>query len=106
MPNQISITYLKEIDGLERIDQEVRALIATMQTTLPGSRGFGVPIDVVDLPPEEFRDEFGIALNEELEEYIPEIKLAGMEMRYDPDAKVPLKLEFEYSGENGEVDSE
>ena len=63
-------------DGLsdfDRIDSTLRSLIASIEGTIPGSRGFGLTGSTTDFAPEVARNELLMELDEKVEKYRPEI---------------------------------
>lgn len=77
--NKIETVNMNGLTDFERIDQNLRALIVSIAETLPGSRGFGLSIDIFDLSPYEARNQFAAELDEKVEEFIPEIRIADIE---------------------------
>ena len=78
--NYIQTVNMDGMSDFERIDQNLRTLIVTLEQTLPGSRGFGLSIEITDLMPEQARNDFAAALDEKVDEFIPEIRIADIEM--------------------------
>lgn len=75
---QIEIIPVEDIPELERINAQLKTLVLAHEGTIPGSRGFGLPGDFLDLPDEEALNVFAIELEQKVEEYIPEISIAGV----------------------------
>lgn len=82
-----------------RVSSNLRALIVSMEGTIPGSRGFGLSGTAVDLIPEDARNSFLRELDEKVEEYIPEIRIADVEFGWDGNGRVTLRVYVEGSGE-------
>ena len=61
------------LDDFDRIDSTLRSLIASIEGTIPGSRGFGLTGNASDFTPEEARNELLMELDEKVEKYLPEI---------------------------------
>lgn len=81
--NKIETVDMSGLKDFERIDRNLRTLIVSIAETLPGSRGFGLSIDLSDLLPYEARNQLAAELDEKVEEFIPEIRIADIEFDMD-----------------------
>lgn len=81
--NKIETVNVDHLSDFERVDKNLRALLVSIVETLPGSRGFGLSVDVFDLSPYEARNAFAAELDEKVEEFIPEIRIADIEMEVE-----------------------
>lgn len=75
----IKIVSTDDMSELNRIDTQLKALILSMEGTIPGSRGFGLRRDFASRPIHEAINLFAIELEEKVEEFIPEITIANVE---------------------------
>ena len=104
--NYIQTVDMDGMSDFERIDQNLRTLIVTLEQTLPGSRGFGLSIEITDLMPEQARNDFAAALDEKVEEFIPEIRIADIEMDVGADGSITMQIYVEENDEYEEGDEE
>lgn len=104
--NYIQTVNMDGMSDFERIDQNLRTLIVTLEQTLPGSRGFGLSIEITDLMPEQARNDFAAALDEKVEEFIPEIRIADIEMDVGADGSITMQIYVEENDEYEEGDDE
>ena len=104
--NYIQTVNMDGMSDFERIDQNLRTLIVTLEQTLPGSRGFGLSIEITDLMPEQVRNDFAAALDEKVEEFIPEIRIADIEMDVGADGSITMQIYVEENDEYEEGDEE
>lgn len=104
--NYIQTVNMDGMSDFERIDQNLRTLIVTLEQTLPGSRGFGLSIEITDLMPDQARNDFAAALDEKVEEFIPEIRIADIEMDVRADGSITMQIYVEENDEYEEGDEE
>ena len=104
--NYIQTVNMDGMSDFERIDQNLRTLIVTLEQTLPGSRGFGLSIEITDLMPEQARNDLAAALDEKVEEFIPEIRIADIEMDVGADGSITMQIYVEENDEYEEGDEE
>lgn len=104
--NQIQTVNMDGMSDFERIDQNLRSLIVSIAETLPGSRGFGLSIDVFDLMPYEARNAFCAELDEKVEEFIPEIRIADVSFDTGTDGSMSMEIYVERNDDYEEVESE
>lgn len=104
--NHIQTVNMDGMSNFERIDQNLRTLIVTLEHTLPGSRGFGLSIEITDLMPEQARNDFAAALDEKVEQFIPEIRIADIEMDVGYDGSITMQIYVEKNDEYEEGDEE
>mgnify|MGYP002621838922 CR=1 FL=1 len=83
--NNIQIKSTEGLPDLERIDQQLKALILSAEGTIPGSRGFGLSREFISMSPREALNLLMIELEEKVEEYIPEITIADIDGEFDMD---------------------
>ena len=104
--NRIKTVNMDELSDFERIDQNLRNLIITLIETIPGSRGFGLPVEITDLMPEQARNEFAAALDEKIEEYIPEILVTNIEFVRDEEGNMDMQITVEANDDYTEGDED
>lgn len=104
--NNIQTINMDGMSDFERIDQNLRTLIISLEETIPGSRGFGLSIEITDLMPEQAKNEFAAALDEKVEQFIPEIRIADIEMDVGYDGSITMQIYVEENDEYEEGDEE
>ena len=82
-----------DTQGIERIDSQIKALILSMVGTIPGSRGFGLEREFISRPPQEALNL--LAIEEKLEEYIPEVTVANVERNVNGDGSIEPTIYIE-----------
>lgn len=83
---------------LRAIDKRLKALVGTVEGTLPGSRGFGINPDIFDGKHDEALNLLVMDLDEKTEKYIPEISIAGIDGYPNPDGTIRTKIYVERRG--------
>lgn len=104
--NHIQTINMDDMTDFERIDSNLRTLIVTLEETLPGSRGFGLSVELAGLMPEQARNDFAAALDEKVEKYIPEIRIADIEMDIDMNGVTTMQIYVEANDEYEEGDED
>ena len=104
--NHIQTVNMDGMTDFERIDSNLRTLIATLEHTIPGSRGFGISIEITDLMPEQARNDFAAILDEKVEQFIPEIRIADIEMDIGSDGSITMQIYVEENDEYEEGDED
>lgn len=104
--NNIQTINMDGLSDFERIDQNLRTLIVSLEETIPGSRGFGLSVEITDLMPEQARNDFAAALDEKVEQFIPEIRIADIEMDVAQDGSITMQIFIEENDEYEEGDEE
>ena len=89
---EIEIYNLDGITDFDLIDSTLRFLIASIEGTIPGSRGFGLSGNTADYAPEDARNELLMELDEKVEEYLPEITIEDAEFVDTGEGEVLLRL--------------
>lgn len=83
------------VDGdvsIERVDAQLKSLIAARERTVPGSRGFGLSGDYLDAPIYGVASEFGVELEEKADIYIPEIDIAEVRVDAGIDGRADARI--------------
>lgn len=93
--NEIELVDVDGLSDFKRINSNLRALIVSIAGTIPGSRGFGLSGASTDLRPEEARNIFYEELDEKVEKYIPEIRIADVEFEQNADGEMTLRVYVE-----------
>lgn len=104
--NNIQTINMDGLSDFERIDQNLRTLIVSLEETIPGSRGFGLSVEITDIMPEQARNDFAAALDEKVEQFIPEIRIADIEMDVAQDGSITMQIFIEENDEYEEGDEE
>ena len=99
---EIEIIEAEEMDDIVRVDGILRSLIASMEGTIPGSRGFGLSGSAADLMPEDARNEFLMELDEKVEEFLPEITIEDSEIVDAGGGELLLRLSIAENEEDDE----
>ena len=74
--DRIRIISLDDMAEMQGYIFRLETLIHCVEQTIPGSRGFGLPRDYLDLPLVEAENLFAAELEEKVEIYIPEISIS------------------------------
>ena len=99
---EIEIYNLDNLTDFDRIDSTLRFLIASIEGTIPGSRGFGLSGHTADYAPEDARNELLMELDEKVEEYLPEITIEDAELVDAGEGEVLLRLSVAANEEDEE----
>ena len=70
-------------EEIEGYNTQLQSLVATIEGTLPGNRGFGISPDILDNAPKETLNMLALDLQEKAEKYIPEIEIVGVDGESD-----------------------
>ena len=97
--NEIQIVNVDGLSDFERIDSNLRALIVSLEGTIPGSRGFGLSGISTDLRPEEARNIFYSELDDKVERFIPEIRIEDVELEFSEEGGIGLRIFVEQNDE-------
>lgn len=95
---EIKNIEIKSTAGLpdaERYNLQLKALITTREGTLPGSRGFGISPNVLDLGPEQSVNLLTLELSEKVDQYIPDITVAGVDQTANDKEVVKTQIHIE-----------
>ena len=99
---EIEIYNLDNLSDFDRIDSTLRFLIASIEGTIPGSRGFGLSGNTADYAPEDARNELLMELDAKVEEYLPEITIEDAELVDTGEGEVLLRLSVAANEEDEE----
>nr|DAW26811.1 MAG TPA: Regulator of RpoS, Anti-adapter protein regulator, ClpXP adaptor, anti-adaptor.0A [Caudoviricetes sp.] len=77
--DNIEIKSTAGLSDVEKYNLQLKALITTKAGTLPGSRGFGISPDILDLGPEQSINLLALELAEKVDQYIPDITVSGID---------------------------
>ena len=90
--NEIRTVNMDGMSDFGRIDRNLKTLITSLEGTIPGSRGFGLSADITDLRPDYARNDFAEELDEKVEQFIPEARIADVE--YDTDTSGVMEMQI------------
>lgn len=93
--NSIKIISTDNMPELNRIDTQLKAIILSMEGTIPGSRSFGLAREFMSRPSYEAINLFAIELEEKVEQYIPEITIANVEGTVHNDGSMEVTIYVE-----------
>lgn len=93
--NTIKIVSTDDMSELNRIDTQLKAIILSMEGTIPGSRSFGLAREFMSRPMYEAINLFAIELEEKIEQYIPEITIANVEGTVHDDGSMEVMIYVE-----------
>lgn len=94
--NRIEIVPVGGDASIERANAQLKALILARERTIPGSRGFGLSGDYLDVPCYEAASEFAVELEEKADEFIPEIDVAEVKVDADVNGRVDTQVFIEW----------
>lgn len=99
LSNVITFINVSEITEFERIDRNLKNLIVAIDGTIPGSRGFGLPLDSVDaVSKPQMLNEFASELDEKVAAYMPEIIISDINADFDElGSVVSMKVYVEHN---------
>lgn len=104
--NEIQLVNIDGLSDFERIDSNLRALITAIEGTIPGSRGFGLAGFSTDLRPEEARNILYQELDEKVEQFIPEITIADVDLELSAQGAMTLRIYVEANGDMEEEEDD
>lgn len=94
--SKIEILGIDDDKKIERIHSQLRSLILSVERTIPGSRGFGLSDDFIDVLSPDTVNQFAIELEEKVDEFIPEISIAGVYATPDMDGTNKMQIYVEW----------
>ena len=88
--------------GLAQLEQEIRTVLATRKGSVPLDRDFGLSWDYVDLPMTEAMPYMVAEIGQQLEKYVPRIRVRDISFTSDdpvegsliPSVTVEIRPEF------------
>lgn len=92
---EIEIKSTSDLPDAERYDAQIRALIATKEGTMPGSRGFGLSSDISDQGPAQAVNLLTLDLSEKVEKYIPNISISDVEAKAKENGAIEATIHIE-----------
>jgi len=94
--DKIEIISDDGMTDIQRIDSQLKALMLTVEKTIPGSRGFGLYRDFISSTnPYQVVNEIASNLEEKVETYIPEITIASVDGTPHIDGHMDLVIHIE-----------
>ncbi len=97
--NKIEIIGIDGGKEIARIHSQLRSLIISTERTIPGSRRFGLSDEFIDVLSPDAVNRFAIELEEKVDEFIPEISIAGVYA--EPDMNGTAKMQIYVEWRNG-----
>ncbi len=94
--NKIEILGIDDDKEIERIHSQLRSLILSAERTIPGSREFGLSDEFIDMLSPDAVNQFAIELEEKVDEFIPEISIAGVYAEPDMNGTNKMKIYVEW----------
>lgn len=92
---EVEIVSTNGMNDAEKYNAQLKALILTPEGTLPGSRGFGLPMDFLSKPVQEAINIMALELEEKLQQFIPAITIANMEGEITPQGTMNVRVFIE-----------
>jgi len=97
LSDSIRIVSLDDLSTteLQQIDVRLKTLLMCTETTIPGSRGFGLARDFLDEPVNVAANRMAAELQEKVDIYIPEINVMSVVASYGVDGRLQTTIEIE-----------
>ena len=91
--NDVSLETAEDID-IEDYDDKIQAILCSIKGTIPGSRGYGIPLRCLSKPPTVAANIMAAELADVIDEYLPEIRVKGVkaEGTIDGDLDVTVQI--------------
>lgn len=93
--NEVEIVSTDNMTDMERYITWLKSLIVTPEGSLPGNRGFGLKMDFLSAIPAQAVNLLAIELDEKVQEYIPEITIANVELLSVSGGELNIKIHIE-----------
>lgn len=102
LSDKIKIVSLDDMSATEikQIDVRLKTLLLCTETTIPGSRAFGLARNYLDEPINIAANRMAAEIQEKADVYIPEINIASVIGEYGVDGKLETTIEIERRGES------
>ncbi len=81
-----------DIDEVDRINDTIEAMLITRELSIPGSRGFGLSQDFIDMPVPDAINMITVELMDKMDEYMPEVELQDIKGESDIYGNVVLDI--------------
>lgn len=94
--NKIEILGISNEKSVKRIHSQLRSLILSVERMIPGSRGFGLSDVFIDMLSPDSVNQFAIELEEKVDEFIPEISIAGVYAVPDENGTITIQIYVEW----------
>lgn len=90
----IKIISLDDVSAseLRQIDVRLRTLIQCIETTIPGSRAFGLSGDYLDSPIGITSSQLAVEIQEKADIYIPEVRIDAVTESYGLDGQLGITI--------------
>lgn len=76
--NKILHKNIADLNEIERVDLDIKTFLVSIIGTIPGSRGFGVTGDFVDLNNPQAVNQLAVELDEGVDKYIREVSVTAL----------------------------
>lgn len=96
LSNKIEIVGIDDKNELNRVDSQLRSLILSIERTIPGSRGFGMSDLFIDMSSPDAVNAFALELEEKVDQFIPEISIAGVYAEPDLNGTNTMRIYVEW----------
>ena len=80
------------VSELRQIDTRLRTLIQCIETTIPGSRAFGLRGDYLDSPIGTAASQLAVEIQEKADIYIPEVRIEAVTEIYGLDGQLSVTI--------------
>ena len=94
LSDSIKIVSLDPVSAteLQQIDTRLRTLLQCIETTIPGSRAFGLSGDYLDSPIGTTASELASEIQEKADIYIPEVRIESVASGFDTTGKLEITI--------------
>ena len=99
LSDKITVTSLDGMEEVRKYDTRLKTLMICVEGTIPGNRNFGLAGDFLDAPMYAASTEYAQELQAKVSEYIPEIGIESVDIRYDLDGKLETTVNIERNTE-------
>ena len=93
--DRINIIPLDGLPDPQGINERLKTLLLCTETTIPGSRAFGLSRNFIDENPNEAAAVLAQELQEKCDVYIPEIDIDSVEYEYDLSGRLSVNIYIE-----------
>lgn len=90
--NEVALTAEDDDLDIEEYHERIQALLYTIEGTLPGSRGFGIPLRFISNPPNVIANMLAAELAGKFEEFMPELRLIGITTQGTIDGDIDVTI--------------
>jgi phage baseplate assembly protein W len=91
--NEVSLETTEGID-IEDYDDKIQAILCSIKGTIPGSRGYGIPLRGIAKPPYVAANIMAAELADVVDEYLPEIRVKGVKAEGTIDGDIDVTIQI------------